>query len=354
MSIPTTDTAVLTRTINILDEPSNFLLDTFFPGIQTEPGSEEIHFDIDKERPRLAPFVHPTVEGQIVEDEGYETQSFKPAYVKDKRRLRPNAVLKRSIGEPLTGSLSPSERRDRQIARTLLNQRRNMARREEVMASEALRLGQVTVTGEKYPTVVVDFQRDAALTVTLAGGAAWDQTGTATPEDDLETWAATIQSKSGAPARTVVMDPQAWKKFRKFQAVKDLLDTRRGSQSVMELGPMARGQGNEKARMVGHLGDFEIWVYNEVYEDDDGVAQDVMPANTVILGARGDGDLGVGGIEGVRAYGCILDEEAGFTAERFFVKSWLEKDPSVRWIMAQSAPLVVPYRPNASLYATVV
>lgn len=353
MTIKTTDTAVLTRTVNILDEPSSFLLDTFFPVIQTEPGSEDIHFDIDKERPRLAPFVHPNVAGVVVEDEGYETKSFKPAYVKDKRRLRPGELLKRTIGERLTGDLSPSERAERRLAQTLLNQRRNLTRREEVMASEALRLGQVTVAGEKYPSVTVDYGRAAGLTVTLGGGALWSAIGTATPIDDLETWVASIQAESGAVSRTVVMDPQAWKLFRKFQEVKDLLDTRRGSMSMAETGPLVRGQGNEKARLAGVIGDLEIWVYNDVYEDDLGASQNVMPPNTVILAARGESDTGVGGLEGVRAYGTILDEEADFAADRLFAKSWFEKDPALRWVMTQSAPLIVPYRPNASLAATV-
>ena len=353
MTIKTTSTAVLTRTINILDEPSSFLLNTFFPVIQTEPGSEEIHFDLDKERPRLTPFVHPTVAGIVVEDEGYDTKSFRPAYAKDKRRMRPQEALRRSIGEPLAGNLSPTQRRDRNIARSLVNQRRGLTRREEVMAGESLRLGQVTVSGEKYPTKVVTFQRDAALTIVLAGVNRWSDANK-DPLDDLEEWAALIQEKSGAVARDVVLAPDVWKVFRKKDSVKTLLDNRRGTESVLELGPQSRGQGNMKARLVGMIGDFSIWVYQETYVDDAGATQKVMPAGQVILAATGESGDGEGGVEGARCYGAILDEEANFEAERFFAKSWLEKDPAVRWLLAQSAPLVVPYRANASLGATVL
>lgn len=31
----------------------------------------------------------------------------------------------------------------------------------------------------------------------------------------------------------------------------------------------------------------------------------------------------------------------------------VEEDPSVRWLLLQSAPLVVPYRPNATFCATI-
>jgi hypothetical protein len=38
----------------------------------------------------------------------------------------------------------------------------------------------------------------------------------------------------------------------------------------------------------------------------------------------------------------------------YFVKSWTEEDPSVRFLMLQSAPLVFPTRPNASFKAKVL
>ena len=62
---------------------------------------------------------------------------------------------------------------------------------------------------------------------------------------------------------------------------------------------------------------------------------------------------GLSVFEGVRAYGAIRDEDAGFQALPYFAKSWKENDPSVRYLLMQSAPLTVPYRINASFCATV-
>ncbi len=103
---------------------------------------------------------------------------------------------------------------------------------------------------------------------------------------------------------------------------------------------------NDKARYVGSIGDFDIFVYNDVYINDAGVETKLLPANTVILGSKD-------GLEGTRCYGAIRDEKANWTANRYFTKSWLEEDPSVRWMLLQSAPLVVPYRPNAVACVTV-
>jgi hypothetical protein len=97
------DTAVLTRVINRLDmQPPLFLLNSFFTLVQTSE-SERIYFDVTKLRPRIAPFVAPHLPGKIVEEVGYDTQDFKPAYVKPKTVLSPKGALKRRPGEALTG-----------------------------------------------------------------------------------------------------------------------------------------------------------------------------------------------------------------------------------------------------------
>lgn len=345
MSIDVFSTAVLRRVVRSLDQPASFLLDTFFGEVQTEQ-SEEIHFDIDSSKPRITPFVSPLVAGKVVQDRGYQTKSFRPAYAKDKRRFDANAPFKRAIGEKLTGELSPTERRDRLLARSLMDQREMLTRRLEVMASEALRLGQVTVTGDQYPTVVVSFGRAGGLTVALTGGNRWGQAGVK-PLALLETWHALIHTNSGAAATTVVMDPLAWALFSADADVKELL-TRQAyrGMATLNLEPMAKGQGNDKAQYRGEVGIFRIWTYQDPYVDDAGADQKMLPDNTVIMGSPAQ-------VEGVRCFGAIRDEEANFMAEEFFVKSWVEKDPSVRWLLLQSAPLVVPYRVNATFCATV-
>lgn len=214
------------------------------------------------------------------------------------------------------------------------------------MASEALRTGKVTVSGDEYPTVVVDFQRDAALTVALAGGSRWGETGVSAL-DNLEDWVALIQEKSGAVGRTVIMDALAWRVFKSDPKVEKLLDIRRIADSTnLSLGPIAFGQGGDLARYVGTIGDLDFWVYNDRYVDDNDVVQKLLPDYTVLVGSTGQ-------LEGTRCYGTIQDEKAGYRAQRYFSKSWLEEDPAVRWLLLQSAPLIVPYRPNASFCATV-
>ena len=307
--------------------------------------SEEIHFDIDQSKPRLAPFVSPLVAGKVVDGEGFESKSFKPAYVKDKRRFDPNTPLKRQLGETLGGSLSAMARRETALNRALVSQIENLTRREEVMASEALRLGKITVRGDHYPVAIVNFQRNTELLQTLVGNKRWGESGVKVL-DNLEDWAALIQAQSGACARTVVMDPLAWRLFKNHSQVEKLLDTRRGTATSLQIDPMSIAQGQEKARFVGVIGDFDFWVYNDVYVDDTGEVRTLLPEHTVILASRAQ-------LEGTRCYGVIQDEKAQYRANRYFVKSWIEEDPALRWLLMQSAPLMVPYRPNASMCVTV-
>ena len=336
-------THVLAKVVENLPTPSSFLLDTVFPNVQTSD-KEEIFFDVTDSKPRITPFVSPLLPGKVVDGNGYQTKSFKPAYVKDKRRFDANTPYKRTAGETIGGSLSPAQRYERALATTLQDQLDNLTRREEVMAAEILRTGQVIVSGDGYPANTVSFGRDAALTKALTGSNTWSTSGSK-PLDNLEDWAADIQNKSGTVAKTVVMDPDAWKIFRANASVEKYLDYRRGTSNTLNADPFVRGK-DSKARYVGSIGDFDIFVYNDSYINDKGVLTNLLPSKTVILGAKD-------GLEGTRCYGAIHDEKANWTASRYFTKSWVEEDPSVRWLLLQSAPLVVPYRPNACLCATI-
>ena len=334
-------TQFLNGIVDNLLRPQSFLLDTFFPTV-INSDKEEINFDVATGSRRIAPFVSPLVEGKLVESLGFTTSTFKPAYVKDKRVFDPNKALKRAIGEAIGGTLTGVDRSRANVVVETTDQVEMLLRRQEVMASEAMRAGTVTVSGEGYDTVIVNYGRDAGHTVVLTGANRWGQTGIS-PLDDLETWTLAVSKKSGAYPNKVVMDIDAWKQFRADPRVKDILDIRRASPaSSAELATNTDTGGMLQAT----IGSQEIWTYNEWYINDSGTEVPMLPSGTVILGSNR--------IDGVRHFGAIRDERAGYQAREFFSKSWLQEDPAVRFLMMQSAPLVVPYRPNASFAATVL
>jgi hypothetical protein len=332
-------TNVLTGVVRNLKTAPRFLVNTFFPSIE-EHQTEEIHFDVVNKKRRIAPFVSPLVAGKIVEGNGFTAKTFLPAYVKDKRRFMPTRAIKRSMGEPVGGNLAPADRIRILVAQDLADQVDMINRRLELMAAEALRLGQVTVQGEEYPTTVVNFGRAGAHTVVLSGGARWGQAGV-NPLNLLQDWASLVLQTEGAMPTRVVMTVDVWKIFRADAEVQKRLDQFRGTSTMVRDASMDAG-----GTFMGIVDGFEIWVYQDWYVNDAGTEVPMLPAGTVIMGSSQ--------IEGVQAFGAILDEESDLQPMAYFPKSWIEKDPSVRLLLTQSAPLMVPYRPNASLCATVL
>lgn len=336
MAIDIYSTAYLNRLIAELAPVPSVFLNLFFPEVLVHD-TEEVYFDKVKDKPRLTPFVHPLHQGKIVDSIGYETRSVKPAYVKDLRVHNPLKALKRRAGEPLLGNLSPAERQRLNLIADMADQDRMLARRMEVMAIEAIRDGKATIIGEGF-NAVVDFGRDSSLNVTLVADAKWDATTSPDIIQQLEDWSGMIADFDGM-VEVVVMDRKAWALFRKNEQVRKLLDIRRGDASTLRLDPKLAMQVG--AQYKGSLGEFEIWVYSGTYIDPaDGQTKPYIPDNTVILaGSR---------VEGVRHYGAIMDVDVLQARERY-VTSWTERNPSRRMLSLESAPLLVPYRPNASM-----
>lgn len=337
-------TNVLMGVVQNLKTPNPWLLSRYFPQEFTD-ASEEIHFDVIHGKRRVAPFVSPMVEGRVVESLGQNVKTFKPAYVKDKRVFQPGRFLKRAVGEQIGGSLTPEQRKQLHLAVEMQDQIDMIGRRLEVMACEALRLGTVTVVGDGYPSVTVSFGRAAGNTIAnLSGGTLWSASATTSfPLDNLQDWGTVGLQASGAFPVDVILGADSWKAFRAHASVKDRLlgvkntglDLNQGAISV------------EGGQYMGTIDNFNIFVYGGWYVDPaTGTETPIFPAKACLLTS--------GLVEGVRAFGAIQDEAAGLQAVPYFPKSWTTEDPAVRYLMLQSAPLVVPTRVDASVYCAVV
>lgn len=331
----------LVGVVRDLKRPQTFLTRTFFPAV-VRSESKFVHVDVQKGKRRMAPFVSPRAQGKVVETVKHQTNSIEPAYIKDKRAYDPeSAISVRTIGEALTGSISPQQREAQWIAATLVDQQEMLDRRLEWMASEILRNGSVTITGEGFDDIVVDYLRAANQTVALAGVSRWGESGI-DPLTDLKVWSLRAQKASGAAIDRWIMEPDAFDIFTADQRVKDLLDTRRGSTATLESAPPGRAE----AAFQGRIGNWEFFTYQDWYEDPaTSLDTDLLPQYSVIGGSSA--------IEGRQHYGAIRDKKAGYMALPFFPKMWEEEDPSETYLMAQSAPILAPGRPDASFGATV-
>lgn len=314
---------------------------------------ETPHIDFERVSRRykqLAPFVAPNVQGRVIKTEGSRMERFSPAYVKPKSVIDPNKVLTRQVGEVPYQPLSNEARRNAVIAEETREQKARIDNREEWLAARAIIDGEVTIEGEDYPSKTVSFNRDAELTTALVGAAQWDET-TATPLANIRNLRAIAQRKSGVAIRDVIFGADAWDLFVARLALSspttgNLLDTNfRGSET--DITRISDGfDGVEyMGRVAGREGQgaFNCWVYTGYYEQSDGAGglEEVAMMDPLRV-------VGVGNIDGVRCYGAIQDARAGYRALPVFMKMWEENDPSVEYLMSQSAPLFVPGEPNAS------
>ncbi|WP_175795961.1 major capsid protein [Burkholderia anthina] len=346
------DTNTLIQVVPNLKTSQNFLLDRFFPNI-VMADSEEISIDVDVGKRRMAPFVSPLVEGKLVEQRRYQTNTFKPAYIKDKRAPDLRKPVRRMIGERIGGELTGEKREAANLEAELTDQVDILNRRMEWMASQALQTGTVKVEGEGFETVIVDFGRDPSLTQILTGSAQWTPAnvgtelnpGTVSPTDDLTEWAQQILKKSGAQVTDIVFSVDA---FRGFKLDPEL---KRTAITFPALAPYGNSVNPAVAPVkgaiyMGHWGQWDLWVYSDWYVDDNDVEQPMLV----------DGGLIMSGPDmmGTRAFGQIMDPTFSYEAMPYAPKTWVENDPAQRLILMQSAPLTIPSRVNACLFAQVV
>jgi len=343
MPVGAYDTRTLLKVIEEkLDRPKTFLLDTFFPTIQTFD-TESIDFDILKTKAKLAPFVHPDATARPTRTGGYETKTFKPAYIKMLEAVKPGRALKRRAGERYMGEMSPEARMDAIITDVLDAQRKAILRRKEWMAAQAVRFGQVVVEGPDYPKQIVDYDRHEDLTVTLLTTARWGESGV-DPLDDIETWAGLVQDHCGVAGTMITFAPGAWKIARQSERLMKLLDLRRQASGNVELGPVSVDNTITGARYVGTIGELDFHVYQQSYDEENGTAAKFLDDFNVIVGSSF--------VEGVQAHGAIEDVEVLRPLE-ILPDVYDEKNPSRRFVKSESAPLVVPTRVNAALCAKV-
>jgi surface antigen len=339
------DTSTLLEVMEEQDSPANYWLSLLFQNELTFD-DEWVDFEkIPRAGRKLAPFVAPLAQGRPIYEEGSSVGRFKPAYVKPKDPVTPSRVIARRPGEILSRApQSPEDRRNAIIADITAFHRAAIERRWEWLAAQAVLYGAVTIVGDDYPARVVDFGRAAGHSITLGVNARWGDSGVSI-FDNIQTWMELMQLApfGGVPTR-ITMGVSAWAKLRKDAEVKDFLDTTyRGNEDVsIQRGLTKPGE----VRYVGSLGiGLDVYVYSDYYTVN-GTSTPFMDPRDVLLSSPA--------VDGYQCFGAILDPHADFRPLPIYPRNWINDDPPVEYVMSQSAPLMVPVNPNATLRARVV
>lgn len=338
------DTNTLLGVYKDLAPASTYFLDLGFRSAMTFD-TEFIDFEKMTTGRKLAPFVAPTAQGVPIYNQGSNITRFKPAYVKPKDAVDPTRLFKKMPGNLLNDSnMSPQARYNALVAAILTDHREAIERRWEWLAARAMVDGKVTIEDERYPARVVDFQRDANHTVVLTGTSRWGQAD-ANIIGNVESWRSRVRNaKFGGPTNRMTVAPDVWDVMRKDPEVLKQLDVNtRGTVMDLKIGI----RDGDLVEYIGKLSNtLELWVNSDYYELPNGDTVPYMASGEVLLSGPN--------VNGVRAFGAIVDKNASFQARPVFPKMWDQEDPSATFIMTQSAPLMVPVNPNNTLKTTVL
>lgn len=310
---------------------------------------EEIVFDDIIEDVRIAPFVVPVNNGKPIVHQGYNSRTFKPAYIKLADPIRPEQLSKRPPGAPINAPVDRVAQLRAARVNRLGQHRASILKRLEWMAWQYMLYGKYTVSGEGYPTVLVDFGRDVNNTVTLAGLDLWSAPSSATPLTDFEDWSNQILKTAGVAGRLVTMSVEAYQAAKATtQWKEEYTNFKSNGGSIPDTSPKLAS----RVQYIGKYGQFDIEIVNTTYKDEAGTEQRYMPAGKVIMSAPGPDALG-----GMKAFGRIQHMKAvelGDPMVDVFAYEFPSVDGSAINMGAESAPLLVGKRVNAALTATVI
>lgn len=330
-------------------------LEMFFPNsfVSTQ---EEILFDKISASRKIAPFMLPNEQGKpIYRREGERLSSFKPAYTKPKDAIRPSEMLQLQPGE-LAGRqalMSPQARYDAEVVRITQFHRNAIQRLWDYMAAKAVLDGQLRVNyvrdaGAPAQSVLIDFGRASANSVTLGSGSRWGDAGVDI-FGNIQSWIDIVaNAEFGGSVQDIILGSQAAVPFMADEGIQKKLDVNtRGAEDIWINRGIVRTDPMRPFTYLGTLGSgTRVWRYTGSFQNNDGSTTSIMDPRDVLLAAPG--------VDGVKAFGAILDQGAQLQAADIFTKMWDENDPPARFIMSQSAPLMIPVNPNCTLKARVV
>ena len=327
-----------------LREPSTFFVKKFFSN-QVEFDTAHVDIDIYKGKRRVAAYVNPRGQGQVVDRVGFTTYTYNPPYLKPKMVTTAEDLLKRVPGEVLySNNMGPEQRAAIQLGKDMAELDGMITRAEELQAKQALFDASVEVHDVDGNDVVADISspRSSSHTVDLTetGETTWDETGVDILAN-LRAWRRLNIKDSGIASDIVVMGSDAADEFLANSDVQAVMDNRR-----MEMGHLVEEAQELGVTYLGNILGMDIYQVDEYYIPLGSTTETALvPSKKVLVGstrARCD-----------RLYGAIREVE-GLMAMARFPKTWLEEDPSVRWLMIQSAPLLVPTQVDAFTVATVL
>lgn len=329
--------------------PQMFLSSFFQSPPENFHNSEEIEFDVERSEEDVATIITDLSTGTNINSfDDYTNKSFKPPIYDESGTINSFDLIKRNAGEDPFQDISFQANATRRAFRIMRKLEAKVRRAVELMASQVLQTGQLTLEDSKGNTAYqLNFQPKSTHFPTVTTG--WDQSGS-TKLNDLENLADVIRTDGLTDPDVLIFGQKAWREFIADSDVQTRLDSRRGV--VAEVVPENRGEG---AVFQGYiwLGNyrFEMWTYNGRYFDRSlptpAAVRYITDDKVIMLASNARFDLSFGAIPLIqtdqRALSALPERmtstEGGFGMT---TNSWVAADGKGLWVSAGTRPLTIP------------
>lgn len=328
------------------DAPNSYWLDEYFSGpdsMHMAAGKKIILEDIEADIRKLAPMVLPSDRGRPIYESARDGRVLTPGYIKIKDPVVVDNRFSGAFGglQLSDSGMTIAELHEAKRAAIVRQHKNAWTRRLEFMAAKAVIEGRVTLDYVGAPSQIIDFGRHSSLDVTKLPGAQWGDAGVSII-DDMQMMIDRVFDRDGGGVNKITIGSEAWKVIKRSPEFKELMDKNIvGSDVELSRGLLKSGE----VRFVGRISDIPVFIYSGWYQERDENGQVVTrrlmdPRDVVFTSPM---------VAGVRAFGAIDDQRAGFASIPFFQQ---ELDPDRENgktdILSQSAPLIIPTNPDAT------
>lgn len=328
---------VLTTAINEMVTPGMKVYDRLFRGKEHLEPSDRLAFEIISGSEKVLKSVNIYAPATVTDKTGRRVVTLEAPRLPQKRFVHAaelNAL--RAYGEQI--GLEMMETR---IAREQKDMRGIMDRTLEFWAVNALK---GKIYDADMETVLVDYGFDESHNVVLTGNNLWSN-AESDPVTRLRSWKRLIEKDAYASIT-------GWVAFMNGNVGDSLLKNTK----VRELLRYGKGTSMAENGTIERLSQVELIEYNDTFLDEKGNRHYFIPEGYFLLVGLCEELVDV-------PYAPVVDDDAPGGVGNigpdgqgvlYFSKSWKEKDPSGRWIKAETRPLPVLQRPGAVIYAKVL
>lgn len=353
LAITEFDSYTLGRIFTRIKTPSYFFTQFFTNSINFD--TDKIVFErVFRNEKGLGAFVAPNVQASYNRLSGSKLESVSAPYIKEKDLIDVNMPFVRRPGEQLfSGSMTPEQRRQALTVELLDRQKTKIYNRIEWLAAQAAIHGRVTIESDKHPRAVLDFGRNPGLTKVSN----WADSN-ANAFKDIKDMRRLSNRLTGSKITNLYFGAKAFDAFFALHKkdLESLMDTRiRGSDTLVS---RMVDQFEDTMEYVGEVsglngaGRFRIFIYSGTYVDED---ENGNMQTRYFLDEGSVWGCAPELFEGFRCFAAIRDGSAAFKPVEVFSKNWIRNEDV--WednLLSQSAPLMVPGRPDASFLLKVI